>query len=234
MRSCAIAADDPTAKNVSVLRSALKPSRFSNTASTIASAACSMLEKSNVKRSCFKTVDNVVESREDLVSGGGNQHEAAIDPPDDPLENVGDAPPTTTPPTFHAPGIAGRKRIRIAEDPHEEIVVFHHVNPVDRLHMASPVDLAAVERDDDARLLRRRLQESKLSASRTMQPTNHQQAFSIFSLPVVVDTKMLSLRELQAELRVRGLRITGPKKQLVIRLDKYIMEHEKERCVDPE
>jgi hypothetical protein len=125
-----------------------------------------------------------------------------------------------------------RKRIRIESTPVEDVVVFNHLNPANRLDQTDLVDILAIEKEDERKELRRRLQVAQLSAERTHLPSNHQQAFSIFALPVVVDTQLLSLKELQAELRVRGLRTTGPKKQLAVRLDKYLLQHERDRCID--
>ncbi len=145
-----------------------------------------------------------------------------------PLATV--APPTVANDAAPKP----TKRIRIeAVDLVQHVVVFHDCNPASCIGQKELVDLKAVEKADDEKLLRRRLQVAQLSADQTRLASNHQQAFSIFALPVVVDTKLLNVRELQAELRIRGLRTTGSKKLLAIRLDKYLLEHERNRCFEP-
>lgn len=119
------------------------------------------------------------------------------------------------------------KRLRF-EEAQSTTVLFNHVNPPNTLHSGcvAPFDYTAVESEEKRQWLVERLKSTKLSADETHSMNNHQQAFNIFSIPVTLDTKLLSVKELVAELKVRGLSSVGPKARLIVRLDKAILlEH---------
>lgn len=55
------------------------------------------------------------------------------------------------------------------------------------------------------------------------------QAFTIFDIPVIVNSNTLTVSELRAELKARNLGTQGRREVLVMRLDAFIDEFEKER-----
>ena len=115
---------------------------------------------------------------------------------------------------------------RICEEP--QIQEYNTKNPANKIS-AEEHDYTADDRQERSEIIRQRLKTSQLNPSKTGRLSNTQQAFNIFSIPVVLDTKLLTAAELKKELKTRGLRLDGNKEQLQRRLDKYITENEKDR-----
>ena len=121
---------------------------------------------------------------------------------------------------------ASRKAVSFAVARHLEIVTeFNKKNPA-RVLTADEYDYEA----DDARALGQRAKRAQVVPVFEGRVTRSQsrQAFTPFAMPVVLDTAQLSMPELRAELKSRGLRCQGEKKMLQERLDHYIVTHEKE------
>jgi hypothetical protein len=120
------------------------------------------------------------------------------------------------------------KRARVDEG--ENLVTeINTANPVVHLKDIATIDYAehnAVSRQQE---VQRRLDKSQLDPEVTGRRSNNQQAFTIWNMPVTLDTTLLTLKELKAELSVRGLSTKGDKKLLVQRLDYHIREKEPKR-----
>eukprot|EP00744_Colponema_vietnamica_P021566 GILI01030836.1.p1 GENE.GILI01030836.1~~GILI01030836.1.p1 ORF type:complete len:221 (-),score=5.10 GILI01030836.1:63-725(-) len=65
----------------------------------------------------------------------------------------------------------------------------------------------------------------------TREANNPFQAFSFFSIPIVVDSKSLSASELKSELSMRGLSTTGTRGAMANRLDDYLRASESDLIV---
>lgn len=132
----------------------------------------------------------------------------------------------------------------------EDVTLINGFNPVAE-HGLADVDYAAREKEEQRVMLMERMRHSIVERrvesgggggsekKKSVKPGGSaaaahppQQAFSIFNIPVVIDTRLLTVPELKVELKTRGLRIDGNKPRLVMRLDKYIQENEKE-LIDP-
>jgi hypothetical protein len=119
------------------------------------------------------------------------------------------------------------KRARIADTPTTQVTEFNKHVPVVAVKESDDFDYGALLKKENEKVLRKRLVATKLNPAETVKKTNLQQAFSIFAIPVVLDTKLLSVTELRAELRTRGQPLGGTKEELQSRLDKFILENEK-------
>lgn len=108
------------------------------------------------------------------------------------------------------------------------VTVFNGANPVN-IKDIETVDYRKIDEEERQQDIKRRLEIQQLSPERTGRLSNNQQAFHFLQIPVVVDSKLLTVAELKAELKVRGLKVTGTKEQLVRRLDRYIKEEEPKR-----
>lgn len=102
-------------------------------------------------------------------------------------------------------------------------------NPVTNLKEVATIDYAEHDASLRQQDVQRRLDTTQLDPEVTGRRSNNQQAFTIWSIPVTLDTKLLTLKELKAELSVRGLSTKGDKKLLVQRLDYHIREKEPKR-----
>lgn len=113
------------------------------------------------------------------------------------------------------------------------VTLFNTANPAAVLKSVEDVDYSALEKAETHALLLARMRGhvpvAAPAAKQGPSPAVPAQAFSIFAIPVMVDSAALTVAELKSELRARGLRVDGPKKQLVARLDKYIHANERER-----
>lgn len=125
-----------------------------------------------------------------------------------------------------APKPAKRARVDEAENVVTEI---NSANPVSNLKEVDPVDYNKLSASWHQKEVRERLEKGQLDPEVTGRRSNNQQAFAIWSIPVTLDTQRLSLKELKAELSVRGLSTRGTKSLLVQRLDYHLREKEPKR-----
>ena len=119
-----------------------------------------------------------------------------------------------------------RKKARIEEVP-AKVTVFHSDNPAN-VSGRDPVDYRPIEKAETKQVIVERMKRSQLNPVDAR--GTKQQAFSVFAIPVILDTEQLSCQELRAELKVRGLALSGTKDILRQRLDRHIMANEKERA----
>mmetsp|Transcript_30169 Transcript_30169/g.54251 ORF Transcript_30169/g.54251 Transcript_30169/m.54251 type:complete len:185 (-) Transcript_30169:277-831(-) len=83
-------------------------------------------------------------------------------------------------------------------------------------------DWEMFERHETAQVVAARRRCGVLDAEQSDWTSHGGQAFNIFQIPVKLDTRYLSVKELQAELRARQLRVSGKKDQLRARLEAAI------------
>lgn len=124
-------------------------------------------------------------------------------------------------------GKRAKKRARFDDDANQ-VVEFNHENPAS-VTSAAAIDLRPIVANERREEVKKKLELQQLSPEKTGRLSNNQQAFNVFQIPFVVDSKLLTVKELQSELRVRGLKLCGTKEQLVRRLDKFIQENESKR-----
>ena len=83
-------------------------------------------------------------------------------------------------------------------------------------------DWEQFERRETEQIVAARRRHSVLDAEQGDRTSYGGQALNIFQMPVKMDTRYLSVKELQAELRARQLRVSGKKDRLRERLEAAI------------
>ncbi len=120
------------------------------------------------------------------------------------------------------------KRARIEENDNS-VTEINSANPVANLKEVDTIDYSKHTAACHQQEVQQRLDKAQLNPEVTGRRSNNQQAFTIWNMPVTLDTKLLTLKELKAELSVRGLNTQGAKQLLVQRLDYHIREKEPRR-----
>lgn len=118
------------------------------------------------------------------------------------------------------------KRAVISED--KQVHVYHANNPTSATG-SKEFDWAEHDRQETKHLLVERMQKTVLDKASNKRVSNQQQAFNIFQIPFELDTKLLSVKELQIELRARFLPHSGTKDQLRNRLEAAIKSEPKKK-----
>jgi hypothetical protein len=120
------------------------------------------------------------------------------------------------------------KRARVEEE-QNLVTEINSENPVCHMREANSVDFSELSATWHKKEVQERLEKAQLDPKETGRRSNNEQAFSIWNIPVTLDTKLLTVKELKAELAVRGLSVKGPKNLLVQRLDYHIRKKEPTR-----
>lgn len=121
-----------------------------------------------------------------------------------------------------------QKRARI-EESDNLVTEINAANPVVNLKEVDTIDYEKHSAAWRRKEVQERLDKAQLNPEVTGRRSNNQQAFTVWNMPVTLDTKMLSLKELKAELSIRGVSTQGTKQLLVQRLDYHIREKEPRR-----
>lgn len=120
-----------------------------------------------------------------------------------------------------------KKRARIDES-ENLVTIVQHSNPANHLG-EDVVDFKVLDAEENRRDIQRRLSGNQLDPQKTGRLSNSQQAFNVWSIPVTIDSKLLTVKELRSELSVRGLATSGSKDLLIRRLDYHLKEKESHR-----
>jgi len=116
---------------------------------------------------------------------------------------------------------------RLQFDDTENVQTFIKGNPAN-VQGPNPFDYKAQDEKDNQEVVNKRIKSRALSPERTGRLSNTQQAFSPFMIPFQIDTEWLTVKELRAELAVRGLPVSGTKSELKIRLESAVKNEKKE------